>query len=261
MSGPASLHDLTGRTALVTGASSGIGAAAARRLAAAGARLLLVARDRERLERVRAELEPGADHRLFAVELTDDAAVAALAERIGSEIGPLDALVQCAGVFDPKPFEQISAAELDRTWAVNVRAPFLLAQALVPWMAEPAAIVFVSSVSGHVPMAHQAAYGTTKSAVDGLARTLAVELAPRGIRVNAVAPGFTATAMNEHLRREEGRVERIEGATLAARLGRPEEIAEAIAYLVSDAAAFVYGQVLNVDGGYPVSHIQTRRAR
>jgi len=259
MSDHRTLHDLTGRTVLVTGASSGIGAAAARRLAAAGARVLLVARDAQRLDEVLGGLRAGSGHRALRAELTDDREVAALAERVAAEAGPLDALVQCAGVFAPKPFEQISAAELDRTWAVNVRAPFLLAQALVPVMAQRAAMVFVSSVSGHVPMAHQAAYGTTKSAVDGLTRTLAVELAPRGIRVNGVAPGFTATAMNEHLRREEGRVERIEGATLAARLGRPEEIAEAIAYLVSDAGAFVYGQVLNVDGGYPVSHIQTRR--
>ncbi|MEV4671481.1 MULTISPECIES: SDR family NAD(P)-dependent oxidoreductase [Actinomadura] len=252
-----------GRVALVTGASSGIGAGVARRLAGEGARVLLVARDARRTAAAHEDLlaDSGRGHRVFEAELEDAGSIRALAASVGEAAGRLDVLVQSAGVFGPRPFQDISVAELDRMWAVNARAPFLVAQALTPLMGEGSSMVLVSSVSGHVGMAGQAAYGMTKSAVDGLARTLAVELAPRGVRVNAVAPGFTATPMNEHLRAEPGRVERLESATLAGRLGTVDDIARAIAYLASDDAAFVVGTTLTVDGGYPTSHIQTGRVR
>lgn len=250
-----SAHDLAGRVALVTGASSGIGACAARHLAAAGADVVLVGRDDARLAATLADLRADGKHRTVQADLTDDGAI----DDVVAAAGPLDVLVQCAGVFGPTPFADITPDELDRVLAVNVRAPFLLARAALRVMRNPSAMVFVSSISGHVGIARQAAYGMSKSAVDGLTRTLAVELAPRGIRVNGVAPGFTATPMNEHIRQDEAKVDRLRSATLADRLGTPDDIARAIVYLASDAAAFVYGVTLPVDGGYPMSPIQTGR--
>lgn len=253
-----STRDPRGRTAVVTGASSGIGAAVARRLAEGGARLVLVGRDTGRLDDVLASLD-GGGHQRVTLELTDSAAIAWWAESLAGPVGGVDVLVHSAGMFGPQPFPEITVETLDRMFAVNVRAPFLVTQALLPLLRERSAIVFVSSVSGHVGMSGQTAYGAMKSAIDGLARTLAVELAPRGIRVNAVAPGFTATPMNESLRAEPGRVERIHAATLAGRLGAVDDIANAVAFLASDDAAFVYGVTLPVDGGYPMSPIQTGR--
>ena len=248
-----------GRTALVTGASSGIGAGVARRLAAEGATVILLGRDESRLAQVRASLT-GQDraHRTVTAELGDPASITAAAQAV-RDAGELHVLVHSAGVFGPQPFAEISVETLDRVWAVNVRAPFLLTQALLPMLRRGSAIVFVSSVSGRVGMIGQSAYGTSKSAVDGLARTLAVELAPDGIRVNAIAPGYTATPINAHLRAQPGRTEQLEAAILAGRLGQVDDIAASIAFLASDEAAFVHGITLAVDGGYPTSHIQTGR--
>lgn len=180
-----------------------------------------------------------------------------MAQDVRDSAERIDVLVHSAGLFEPQPFEQIPVDALDRAWAVNARGPFLVTQALVPLMPPGSSVVFVSSVSGHVGMTGQGAYGMTKSAIDGLAGTLAVELAPRGIRVNAVAPGFTATPMNERLRAELGRVTRIEAATLAGRLAAADDIARAVTFLTSADAAFIYGVTLQVDGGYPTSNIQT----
>jgi NAD(P)-dependent dehydrogenase (short-subunit alcohol dehydrogenase family) len=141
-------------------------------------------------------------------------------------------------------------------FTVNVTAPFVLAQAAVPRMPRGSAIALISSVSARVGMAGQTAYSVTKAALEGLARTLAVELSPRGIRVNAIAPGFIATPMNESLRSDPARVLEREQAILAGRLGRPADIADAVAYLLSDAASFITGTVLAVDGGYPTASIQ-----
>src|SRR5690606_28214962 len=160
-----------GRTALVTGASSGIGAGVARRLAAEGATVILLGRDESRLAQVRASLT-GQDraHRTVTAELGDPASITAAAQAV-RDAGKLHVLVHSAGVFGPQPFAEISVETLDRVWAVNVRAPFLLTQALLPMLRRGSAIVFVSSVSGRVGMIGQSAYGTSKSAVDGLART------------------------------------------------------------------------------------------
>lgn len=254
------MSGLDGRAVVVSGASSGIGAGVARELAAAGASVVLLGRDTARLRSVQESLPRPDRHTWYSVDLAGPREIAGLGEKLAADQEQVAALVHCAGVFDPKPFDQVSIKDLDRTWAVNVRAPFLLTQAVLPLLGAGSAVVFVSSVSGHVGMTRQSVYGTTKSAVDGLARTLAVELAPLGVRVNAVAPGFTATSMNAHLRAEPGRVERIEAATLLGRLGAVDEIARAVRFLATDDSSYVNGITLAVDGGYPVSHIQTGRA-
>ena len=241
-------------TALVTGASSGIGAAIAARLAGDGHDVVLVGRNRERLEEIRTAVgasRAGA-HRLIVADLTEEQGL----QTIVTSVDKIDLLVHSAGIFGPKPFAEIAAEEFDELWRVNVRAPFLLTQALLDRFAPGAAIVFISSISGQVGMAQQAGYGTTKAAIDGLMRTLAVELAPRGVRVNSVAPGFIATPMNAVLRADRSEMARRESAILAGRLGTVTEIADAVSFLLSDEARFIYGVSLRVDGGYPTAAVQ-----
>jgi NAD(P)-dependent dehydrogenase (short-subunit alcohol dehydrogenase family) len=245
-----------GRRALVTGANSGIGAAVAKQLADAGAEVVLIGRDRERLWAVASGLSGGQEHRVVDVDLTDDGAVAGLAEYLADEDLALHVLVHSAGMFNPKPFEAITLDDLAATWAINARAPFRLTQALLPRMVDGGAIVFVTSVSGHVGMAGQTAYGMTKSAVEGLVRALAVELAPRRIRVNAVAPGYTATPMNAGFRQVCGAVEKRAQAALAGRVAAAEEIARVIVFVASADASFVIGTSVHVDGGYPTADLQ-----
>lgn len=241
-------------TALVTGASSGIGAAIAARLAADGHDVVLVGRNQERLQKVRTTVGAARQgpHRLIVADLSEDQG----RQTVVTGIDRIDLLVHSAGIFDPKPFAETAVEELDELWRVNVRAPFLLTQALLDRFAPEAAIVFISSISAQVGMAQQAAYGTTKAAIDGLMRTLAVELAPRGIRVNGVAPGFIASPMNAALRADRAEIVRRESAALAGRLGSVTEIADAVSFLLSDAARYIYGVSLRVDGGYPTAAVQ-----
>jgi glucose 1-dehydrogenase len=250
--------DLRGRVAVVTGASSGIGATAAQELASNGADVILLGRNQERLRGALAEARaagPGGSHSAIRAELTNAEDIAAITLAVRDGPAHVDILVHAAGVYKPTPFASITAVDLDQVLAVNICAPFMLTQALLPLMASGAAIVFVSSAAGRIGVTNETAYCASKSALDGLMRALAVELAPR-IRVNTVAPGFTKTPMNELLRRDPAVVETAQRAILAQRLGDRHDIAHAITYLASDAASFVYGAILTVDGGYPISHIQ-----
>jgi NAD(P)-dependent dehydrogenase (short-subunit alcohol dehydrogenase family) len=139
----------------------------------------------------------------------------------------------------------------DRQFAINVRAPYALTRAALDHMGEGASIVFISSVFGQVGLAGASGYCATKGAIDQLTRTLALELAPRGIRVNGIAPGFILTALNEANFGHETEIKRsVEGDTPAGRIGSVEEIAPAVAYLASDAASFVHGTTLVIDGGW-----------
>jgi NAD(P)-dependent dehydrogenase (short-subunit alcohol dehydrogenase family) len=251
---------LEGKTALVTGATSGIGAETARCLARHGASVVLVGRDRNRLAAVRDAVEragPGRRHKLVRVDLLGDEAAAYVMEQVSQDYTRLDLLVHSAGIFQVKPFEETSASDLDRMWQLHVRTPFLLTQAALPALRGGGVVIFISSISGHIGVAKESGYCATKSATDGLMRALAVELAPQGIRVNGVAPGVTATPMNERFRQDRSWVERVEHAILARRLGDPRDIAETIAFLASDDGAYIYGVMLPVDGGYPISDIQS----
>jgi NAD(P)-dependent dehydrogenase (short-subunit alcohol dehydrogenase family) len=241
---------------LVTGATSGIGHAVAAALARQGAAVVLVGRSHTRLERALAQLDGKEHHRLVVADLADDEQVTKLA-RVAIEDGaPLDGLIHCAGTFELARFEKVGMADLDQTWAINARAPFRLTQALCSSLRDGAAIVFVTSVSAHVGMAGQTAYAMTKGALEAFARALAVELAERSIRVNTVAPGYVATAMNAKYRQGTGVAEERASAALAGRLGAAEDIASAVVFLVSEEASFVNATTLHVDGGYPIAEVQ-----
>lgn len=245
------LVQLTDKVAIVTGASSGIGAESARVLAAAGARVALVGRDAQRLDSVRAEIAAAGGEALAVVEdLADGAAPQRIVERTVAAYGGLDALVHSAGLFEAGPLADTPVESLDRQWVVNVRAPYLLTQAALPHLRDGSAIVFVASSVVRSGFPALGAYTATKGAVDALARSLAAELAPR-VRVNTIAPGFVRTPMvtvqfDANPEMEPGLVEK----TPVGFVGRPQDIANGVAYLCSAASAYTHGATLVIDGGW-----------
>ena len=238
---------LDGKVAIVTGASSGIGAATARAMGAAGARVALVGRDDGRLAAAAADV---AEHVVLSVDITDDDAPTAIVEQTLSAFGRIDVLVHSAGLFEPVAFAQLPAESLDRQWRTNVRAPLLITQAALPHLDAGASVVFLSSIAGHVGFQDSAAYCATKGALELVTRALALELAPRGIRVNSIAPGNIKTPMNEELRTTTDYEAVCNAVTPAGRFGEADEIAAAILFLASDAASYVHGTSLLVDGGW-----------
>lgn len=239
------------KTVVITGASSGIGASIAVAMAAAGARTVLVGRNRGRLERSRAEVEQVGDSPLVVQgDVTDDRTPQRIVEETLAAAGSIDVLVHAAGVFEPIPFLESSLESFDRQWAVNVRAPYALTKAAVPHMKRDGSILFISSIAGHVGFPNSGAYCATKGAVELMARALSMELAPLGIRVNALAPGNVRTPMNEHLlaspEYEAAMVER----TPYGRVGVVDDISPVAVFLASDAARYIHGASLLVDGGW-----------
>jgi NAD(P)-dependent dehydrogenase (short-subunit alcohol dehydrogenase family) len=235
-----------GAEALVTGASGGIGAAAAEALAAAGARrLTLIARDRARLEAVAGRLPCPA--RAIGCDVTDAAAV----EDAFAAVDRVDVLVHAAGANVPQPFLDVDLVTADRLWALNVRAGLHLSQLAVRRMpAEGGVIVFLSSQMGHVGAPSRSVYCATKHAVEGLTKAMAVELAPRGVRVVSVAPTFLETPMTAPFLADPAfRADALAQIPLG-RLGGADEVAGAIVYAASPAAALVTGSSIRVDGGW-----------
>jgi NAD(P)-dependent dehydrogenase (short-subunit alcohol dehydrogenase family) len=244
-------ESLAGRVAVVTGASSGIGAGCAAELVARGAQALLTGRDEGRLrERAAATVAPDRCE-ILAADLTTEGAAEAVIERCADRFGRIDVLVHSAGIYENEPFEQATMASFERQFAINVRAPYALTRAALPHLGEGASIIFISSVFGQIGLAGAAAYCATKGAIEQLTKTLALDLAPRGIRVNAIAPGFILTALNEqNFGRPTDIKASVEATTPVGRIGDVREIAPAVAYLASDAASFVQGATLVIDGGW-----------
>ena len=240
---------LAGRTAIVTGASRGIGAATARALAAAGSRVALVSRHAEDLAGVVAGA-PG-DHLAIAADLAEADECERVVEEALSAFGRVDILVNNAATAARLPITATPTAVIDRILAVNVRAPLVLVGAVVPHMADRGGgcIVNVTSVSGLVGTPRRAAYAASKGALDAATRSLAIELGGLGIRVNAVAPGVVDTAMWASNKKVPGVVEAVSSLTPLGRWAQPEDIADVIVFLASDGARFVTGETISVDGG------------
>jgi NAD(P)-dependent dehydrogenase (short-subunit alcohol dehydrogenase family) len=240
---------LEGRTALVTGASRGIGAAVAVALDRAGARVALIARDRARLDDVAGGLAN--DPVVLEADLGDADAPGRVASWALAALGTVDVLVNNAAEAFRAPTADLDADMIDRLLAVNVRAPLLLVAGLIPSMVERGrgSIVNVSSVSALVGTPRRAAYAASKGAIDAATRSLARELGPAGIRVNSVAPGVVDTDLWARNKAVPGVVERIEGQTPLGRWAQPDDIADVVVFLASDASRFVTGETLCADGG------------
>jgi NAD(P)-dependent dehydrogenase (short-subunit alcohol dehydrogenase family) len=240
------LFGLDGAEVVVTGASRGIGAAAAEALAAACARrVTLIARDKAPLDAVAARL--GCDARVIACDVTDGAAV----EDAFAAIDRVHVLVQAAGANVPQAFLDVDLETADRLWALNVRAGLHLAQLAVRRMpAEGGVVVFLSSQMGHVGAACRSVYCATKHAVEGLTKAMAVELAPRGVRVVAIAPTFVETPMTAPFLADARFRDDMVAQIPLGRIGVPDDVAGAIVYAASPAAALVTGSSIRVDGGW-----------
>jgi len=241
---------LDGKIALVTGAGRGIGRAVALALAAAGAELVLVSRTRNQLEEVAREIESGGGKaRLLPFDATDTAAMRAAFARLDG----LDILVNNAGLNRPQPFLEVDEPTLDQLLTLNVRAAFLVAQAAARLMVArgTGVIINMSSQMGHVGSElNRTVYVMTKHAIEGLTKAMAVELAPRGVRVVSVAPTFVQTPLTKPFFDDPETRKWILDRIPLGRAGTVEDVAQAVVFLASPAASLVTGSSLLVDGGW-----------
>ena len=243
---------LDGRVAVVTGGGRGIGRAACHELVALGASVAVVDVDAAEAERVTAELGPGAS--AHAADVTDVKAVARAVEAVLERHGRIDALVACAGIMRRGRVTELSAEDWDAVIASHLRGAFACVRAVAPGMAAQGRgrIVLVSSVAARGLVDH-VAYAAAKAGIEGMTRSLALELGPQGITVNAVAPGFIDTRLTRGIALRTGQAwEEVAAAagaeTALGRIGTPGDVAGVIGFFCSDAAAFVTGQVLVVSG-------------
>ncbi len=242
-------YDFSGQLVVITGASRGLGEGCARAFAAAGAEVVLVGRSVQPLEALREQIAAaGGKARVLVCDVTD-------AQRVRETIGALercDVLVNNAGANKPQPFLEVDLPTLDELLALNVRSMFVVAQSAARLMvaAGRGAIVNMSSQMGHVGGPNRTVYCAAKHAIEGLTKAMAVELAPRGVRVNAVAPTYILTPMTEPYFENERFRQEVIARIPAGRIGEVAEVVNAVLFLSSPHASLITGTSLRVDGGY-----------
>lgn len=259
MKEPAMLKD---KVAVVTGGGQGIGRVIALALAGAGADVVLAARSREPLEATRVEIEAlGREALVVPTDVRREESIQSLADQALTHFGHVDILINNAGITGPTALLwEVSPAEWEETFAVNVTGPYLCCRAFLPSMIERRAgsIIFISSMTGKRPLVGRATYAAGKLALVGMARTLAWETGPYGIRVNVISPGAVEGERVERVIREQARVEGISleesrrhftGNSPLGRMVPPQNIADAVLFLASDSAASITGEDLNVSAG------------
>lgn len=242
---------LTGKVALITGGSSGIGLASARLFAGEGAKVIITGRRQDALDAALAALGP--DAVAIAADAADLADARAVVNRIAQRFGKLDILMANAGVISIEPTANVTPESYDRQFATNTRGLFFGVQAALPTMAEGGSIIVVSSLAASRVLSGHPVYAGSKAAAEAFARAWAVELKDRRIRVNVLAPGPVDTAILAKLGISEADRPAFEAGMASAvplgRLGQPEELAEAALFLASDASSFITGTTVHADGG------------
>ncbi|EED31185.1 oxidoreductase, short chain dehydrogenase/reductase family [gamma proteobacterium NOR5-3] len=249
------MTDLTGKTAIVTGGNSGIGYATAKKLSESGAKVLITGRREDALEKASNELGVSA----FVADQSDLAATDRLASYARTELGPIDILFINAGVFSAAPIEQLSETQFDAIMDINFKGAFFTLQKLLPVLRDGASVINLSSINAYTGMPNTAVYGASKAALNSLTRTAASELAPRGIRVNAVNPGPVQTEIFGKSGLPPEAIQEFASALQQRiplkRFGNAEEVASLVAFLASDEAGFITGAEINIDGGTNVNPI------
>ncbi|HEY1947954.1 MAG TPA: SDR family oxidoreductase [Bryobacteraceae bacterium] len=245
------MNRLKDKRALITGGTSGIGLETARQFLKEGARVAITGKNPATLETARKEL--GSDVLVIASDASNVADQKTAVETLRQAFGAIDILFVNAGIAELRPVEQWDEAAFDRTFAINVKGPYFLIQALLPIFANPASIVLNASVNAHIGMPTSSVYGASKSALLSFVRTLSGELISRGIRVNAVSPGPITTPLYSKLGMAEADLKAvsasIQSQVPAGRFGNPSEIAHAVVFLASDESAFTVGSEIQIDGG------------
>ncbi|MBV8602262.1 MAG: glucose 1-dehydrogenase [Candidatus Eremiobacteraeota bacterium] len=248
--------EFSGRTALITGASRGIGRAIAIEFAASGADLALLGRDEAALSHTLAackDAHPTGKAEIVVADVADEKAVHRAVEGALESFGRLDFAIANAGQAIDRLILRLRSSELERLLNVNLKSAFHLSAAVAKPMLRQrgGSIVFISSIVGLTGNAGQSMYAATKAGLLGLAKSLAKELGSRGVRVNAVAPGFIETAMTEAM--PESAKTQYLGSIPLGRMGKPEDVAGVVRFLCSDAASYITGQTIVVDGGLVTS--------
>ena len=241
---------LKNKIALVTGGGTGLGYAIAQKLASIGMRLVIVGRNEETLKQASDEL--GSKSSYYAFDLSNISRIRDLVETMENEAGPIDVLINNSGVHLKKDIWEVTDEEYQNVITINQNAVFVISREVGKRMKsrQSGNIIMISSMASIYGIPKVIAYTASKAAVEGMTRALAVELSPFGIRVNCIAPGFIKAEMSSKaLDKDPDRKERVLSRTPLSRLGEPEDIANAVLFLVSDAAKFITGVVLPVDGG------------
>jgi NAD(P)-dependent dehydrogenase (short-subunit alcohol dehydrogenase family) len=238
------------KVAIVTGGASGLGLATAIKLVENNIRTIIIGRNEQNLKDAATKLGPLCSYKIL--DLSNLKTIPALVEEIAAEYGKIDVLVNNAGINLKKDFTEVTDEDFERIIQTNLTSVFVLSREVVKVMLpnKSGCIINISSMAAQYGIPYVIAYTASKTAIEGMTKAMAVELSPQGIRINCVAPGFIATDMSaKALDNDPQRKQKVLSRTPMGRLGLPEDVAEAIVYLASDAAKYVTGVVLPVDGG------------
>jgi NAD(P)-dependent dehydrogenase (short-subunit alcohol dehydrogenase family) len=243
------------KTAVITGAGSGIGKASAIAMASQGARIACLDCSQDSAEEVAAAIRAqGGEALSYVCDVSAEDAVQAAVEQVTQKFGPIHVLFANAGIAIRHEVVDEQPADWDRCMAVNVRGIYLAARFCIPHMPPGASIINTSSVVGLTGVRHRAVYSASKGAIIAMTRNMALDYASRGIRVNCVCPGFVRTPLLNNVLTSPERTARLTALHPLGRLGTPEDIANAVLFLASDESSWITGQALAVDGGFTAGH-------